>query len=206
MAAHSGKINWSPVMPKRRPTRAIRRIGRRLRPIVDHAVDPIVPLEPRLLLSVLTETNAGGLHAAARTGQMARHAVQHAKPALHLHRLTPSQAVNAAYAAFSAGFANELNNYVNAINEQASNTVTVSATVTTAFNPPSSIILVDNAAGFGPGGTFNPPITANAVLGTVSLGSVTLSGSSGNSLIISNTQPLTTMLPVGTVLTASVPA
>jgi hypothetical protein len=206
MANHSIEISWRPQAPERHPSsRRIRRIGRRLRPAVDHGVGQIIALEPRLLLSALTETNPGAIHASALARQLAQHAVHHVKPVVHAKRVTPSQAVNAAYVAFFTAFSKVLNNYVNSINEQSSSTVTVSATVTTAFNPPSSIILVDNAAVFGPEGTFNPPVTANAVFGTVSFGAVTLAGSSGNSLIISSAQPVTAQLPVGTVLTASVP-
>ena len=58
---------------------------------------------------------------------------------------------------------------------------------------------------FGPEGVFSPQVTANAVLGTVSLGQFTLSGSSGNLLIVNTTQSPSVELPVGTVLTASVP-
>ena len=50
-----------------------------------------------------------------------------------------------------------------------------------------------------------PAVVASAVIGTVSLGQFTLTGSSGNLLIVSPTQPPTVSLPVGTVLTASVP-
>ncbi len=91
------------------------------------------------------------------------------------------------------------------IDEQSTNDVTVSATVDSTYTPPSSVIQVDNAAVFGPEGTFTPAIVANAILGTVSLGQVTLTGSSGNLLIVDPAQPPTVTLPVGTVLTASVP-
>ena len=73
------------------------------------------------------------------------------------------------------------------------------------YTPPSAVIQVDNAAVFGPEGVFTPQVIANAVIGTVSLGQFTLSGSSGNNLIVDTTQSANVQLPVGTVLTASVP-
>ena len=78
--------------------------------------------------------------------------------------------------------------------------------MTSTFTTPSSTIPVDDAAVFGPEGKFNPPVNATAVLGTVSLGTVTLTGSSGNLLIVGTSQPVTPSLPGGTVLIASVPA
>jgi hypothetical protein len=202
MAIDSIKVTGTALTTRQRPSRAGRRIDRRLRPTFDGGLEGIVPLEPRLLLSALSESSAS----AARITHVAQTQLHHVKAAHPHKRVTPSQAVNAAYAAFTAGYNNVLNDYVKSIDEQSSNTVTVSATVTSAFTPPSSVIEVDNAAVFGPEGPFNPAVIANAVLGTVSLGAVTLSGSSGNSLIVSSSQPLTTALPVGTVLTASVPA
>jgi hypothetical protein len=191
-------------MPRPSPSRARRRIDRRLRPAFDVELGAISPLEPRLLLSAISESSTSAI--AAQIKHVARPAAHHVKVAQPHKRLTPSQAVNAAYATFTAGYTKVLNDYVKSIDEQSTSTVTVSATVTSAFTPPSSVIEVDNAAVFGPEGQFNPAVVANAVLGTASLGSVTLSGSSGNLLIVSSSQPLTTSLPVGTVLTASVPA
>jgi hypothetical protein len=206
MATESIKKREPLLITRPSPRRKRRQIDRRLRPTFDRGLEGFLPLEPRLLLSALSESGAGATRAAAQIERLTQRALNQVK-AVHSHkRLTPSQAVNAAYAAFTSGYQTVLNDYVNSINEQSSNTVTATAIVTSAFNPPSSVIQVDNAAVFGPEGQFNPPVVASAVLGTTSLGAVTLSGSSGNLLIVSSSQPLTTMLPVNTILTASVPA
>jgi hypothetical protein len=206
MATESNKKSGNLRMPRPSPPRARRRIDRRLRPTFDRGLEGFVHLEPRLLLSALSETGASGARSAAQIERLTQRELHHVKPA-HTHkRLTPSQAVNAAYAAFTAGYTKVLNDYVNSINETSSSTITVSATVTSTYSTGSSVIQVDNAAVFGPEGQFNPMVTANAVLGTVSLGTLTFSGSSGNLLIVSGTNLPGGSVPATSVLTASVPA
>ncbi len=179
-----------------------RRIDRRLRPVLAASgVEGVVPLEPRLLLSASIEP-AGS---AAQIRDLARHTPHHAKAAHPPKRLTPAQEINAQYAIFTAGFAKTLNDYVNSINEESTNDVSVQATVTAVYTPPSAVIQVDNASVFGPAGVFSPQVTANAIIGTVSLGQFTLSGSSGNLLIVNTSMSPSVELPVGTLLTASVP-
>jgi hypothetical protein len=176
-----------------------RRTNRRLRPVLACTLHDCVSLEPRLLLSALAETSA------AHIEHVAHPKLHHHKAAHHLpRRLTPTQEINTQYALFTAAFNKALSDYVQSISEQSSNTVAVSATVTAAYTPPSAVIQVDDASVFGPAGTFNPSVVASAVIGTVSLGQFTLTGSSGNLLIVSPT-PTSVSLPVGTILTASVP-
>ena len=180
------------------------RIDRRLRPTLESGSQRFVALEPRVLLSATAEPASGAVHLAAQDRNLARLELHHKRAANPHKRLTPAQEINAQYATFTAGFAKVLNDYVQSIDEQSTNMVTVSATITATYAPPSSVIQVDDAAVFGPEGPFTPPIVAQAVFGTVSLGSVTLNGSSGNELIVNPASPPTVTLPVNTVLTASI--
>jgi hypothetical protein len=165
------------------------------------SLEGFMALEPRLLLSASAEP-AGS---AAAVRHATRHTPHHVKASHPPKRLTPAQEINAQYALFSAGFANTLNEYVNSLNTQPTdNYVSVQATVTATYTPPSAVIQVNNAAVFGPSGVFSPEVTANALVGTVSLGTFTFSGSSGNLLIVDTTQSPVVELPVGTVLTASI--
>jgi hypothetical protein len=179
-----------------------RRIDRRARPtLAAGGLEGFIPLEPRLLLSSSNQPGA----TVAQIKHMARAAAHHVKAAHPHKRLTPAQEINAQYAAFTAGFAKVFNDYVDSINQQNTNEVSVQATVTAVYTPPAAVIQVDNAAVFGPEGSFNPEVNANAVIGTVSLGGFTFSGSSANLLIVDTTQSANVELPVGTVLTAQVP-
>jgi hypothetical protein len=137
---------------------------------------------------------------------LARRASHHAHASHAPKRLTPVAEINAQYAAFLAAFNNVLNSYVTSLNTQSTGTVTVSAMVTAAYVPPSPVIEVDNASVFGSEGTFASPLLATATLGSApSLGQFILTGSSGNALTVSSSGSSQTALPVGTVLTASVP-
>jgi hypothetical protein len=177
-----------------------RRIDRRIRPMHAAGLEGFIALEPRLLLSATAETDGHAAH----VRHLSRREPHHVKATHPPKRLTPAQEINAQYAAFSAGFANALNDYVNAIDEQSTNQITVSATLTADYTPPAAVIQVNDAAVFGPEGTFTPPIVANAPIGTVSFGTVTLTGSTGNLLIVDPAAPPTNSLPTGTILTASV--
>jgi hypothetical protein len=143
----------------------------------------------------------------AQVKHTARQELRHEK-ATHAHRrLTPTQAINAAYAAFTTAFNNVLNSYVQSINEESGNqtAVPVQAMVTAAYTPPGTFIQVNNAAVFGTEGTYPTPLAANAFIGSVKVGSFSFSGSSGNLLLINPAMPGTVSLPVGAVLTANVP-
>jgi len=108
------------------------------------------------------------------------------------------------YAKFTAMFNNVLSDYVQSINEESTGKVSVMTTVTDPYTTPSSVIQVADASVFGPAGTYSSSIAAQAVFGTVSFGTFTLIGSSGNNLIIDVALSKATNLPVGTVLTANV--
>jgi hypothetical protein len=64
---------------------------------------------------------------------------------------------------------------------------------------------VNNAAVFGPNGTFPAALTATASVGGVTVGTFTLTGRSGNILLLDTAQSSPVNLASGTVLTASVP-
>jgi hypothetical protein len=182
-----------------------RRIERRCRPMLDHASKGVLALEPRILLNASSLTSLHAARLAHRAEQTAARASQHAAATRLPKRLTPTQEINAQYAAFTTAFNNVLDAYVQSINEQSTNTVSVSTTVTSAYAAPTNFIQVENASVFGPPGNFSPPVTATATLGTVSLGTLTLTGSGGNTLFINLAQSTATNLPVGTVLSANVP-
>jgi hypothetical protein len=182
-----------------------RRIERGCRPTLDHASDGFLALESRLLLNA---SPAAGVHASRAVHHVEHATAGHSQDTHAKHttkRLTPTQAINAQYAAFTAAFNAVLDAYVQSIDEQSTGTVSVATTVTAPYTTPSSLIEVADASVFGPEGKYSSPVTATAVIGTVSLGTFTLTGSSGNFLIINLAQSTATNLPVGTVLAANVP-
>jgi hypothetical protein len=182
-----------------------RRTERRCRPAIDHPNEGVLALESRLLLNASHLTTLHAERVAQRAEQIAARRPSHASSKSLPKRLTPTQEINAQYAAFTAAFDNVLDAYVQSINEQSSGTVSVSATVTAAYTSPSAVISVDDASVFGPEGTYSKPVVANATVGTVSLGTFTITGSSGNLLIINVGQSTAINLPVGAVLSANVP-
>jgi hypothetical protein len=83
--------------------------------------------------------------------------------------------------------------------------VPVSAAVTAPYTAGAPVILVDDAAVFGPSGTYSTPITATALVGTNPIGQFVLTGSSGNQLVIDPSKSSFIPLNVGTTLAATVP-
>ena len=182
-----------------------RRAERRCRPAIDRPSEGILALESRLLLNASHLTSLHAERVAHRAEQIAARRPNHTTASSLPRRLTPTQEINAQYAAFTTAFNNVLDAYVQSINEQSSGTVSVSTTVTTAYTTPNSVIEVDDASVFGSEGMFSQPVVANATVGTVSLGTFTINGSSGNLLIINVGQSTAVNLPVGAVLSANVP-
>ena len=76
--------------------------------------------------------------------------------------------------------------YVQSINEQSTGQVSVTTTVTGDYATPPlpSTIQVADASVFGPKETISSPVTATALFGTATLGTVYITGSNGNYLII----------------------
>ena len=135
------------------------------------------------------------------------HSAKHGASTSHgTGRLTPIEKIDQQYANFTTGFNNVLDSYVQSINEQSTGLVSVNTTVEGNYSTPPlpSTILVADAAVFGPEGDYTNPVTATAVLGSATLGTVYITGSSGNYLIITPAQGTATTLPTGTVLSASV--
>jgi hypothetical protein len=182
-----------------------RRIDRECRPALDDATGGASALEPRVLLSgSAARTNAS--HLALHSGRSAKAEAHDARASHTTKRLTPKQEINTQYALCAAAFNSVLQNYVQSINEQSSGQVSVSTSVTGNYATPPlpSAIQVADASVFGPEGNYSSPVTATAVLGTATLGTVYLTGSSGSFLIINPTLSTATSLPTGTVLAANV--
>jgi hypothetical protein len=185
----------------------IQRSPRRIRPVIDGASARAVSLDQRLLLSAVASVGLHPKHSALPVEAPAAHSPHHGKAGKsHSQRLSPTAQIKAEYSAFLAAFNQQLESYVVSLNEASTNNVVVSATVTTAYAVGSPIIQVDDAAVFGPAGTFAMPVVATATVGTAPpLGQFTLTGSSGNTLTINVAASSPIPLTVGTVLTATVP-
>jgi hypothetical protein len=189
------------------PSRRRRRVDRQCRPVLDHGAGGSFALEPRMLLDA---TAVGRAHANAISRHAAHTAAgnsHHAKASHPTKRLTPTQEINTQYAAFTAAFNSVLASYVQSINEQSTGSVSVSTTVTGNYATPPlpSTIAVADASVFGPEGDYSSSVTATALFGTATLGTVSITGSSGNFIIIAPSAGTATSLPQGTVLSASVP-
>jgi hypothetical protein len=76
--------------------------------------------------------------------------------------------------------------------------------VTSAYTAGSVQIQVDNASVFGPNGTFTSPVSATASVGGVTVGTFSLTGRSGNLLLVNTAQSSLINLNPGVVLSASV--
>ena len=142
-------------------------------------------------LSRVSCSVGGLLHRLASRAQIAERAAQASirstRSASHAasRRITPTQEINAQYAAFLADFELVEEAYVQSIVNGSSSTITVSATLTAAYTYPSTQMQVDDAAVFGPNGAFTTPVNASASLGGVPIGATyVITGRSGNTLII----------------------
>jgi len=163
-------------------------------------------LDQRLLLSGGVKLGLHPEHSVAHVEPLAARASLDAKVGHRYKRLTPAAEINAQYAAFLTAFNQQLDSYVASLNQQSTGTVTVSATVTVAYAAGSPTVEVDDAAVFGPQGTFSSPVLATATVGSAPpIGQFSLTGSSGNSLTIDLANSSSIPMGVGTVLTATVP-
>src|SRR5208337_401795 len=88
-------------------------------------------LETRVLLSARVAARTDAHHARATAA-----------------RVTPAAEIKAQYSAFANDFATVEQLYVNAISEQSTGSVTVTATVTAAYTSGSASIQVSNASAF----------------------------------------------------------
>jgi hypothetical protein len=192
-------LNESSAMPQ---TLRRRRRSRRFRPDLDlHAGS--AALERRLVLSVVpmaVHAPHHGVQALPRPRPAAQAKGSH-KPS---HRVGPSQEINKQYNQFYASFQLVEADYVRALNQQSSNTASVSTTLTAPYSSGSASMQVADAGVFGPEGVYPSPVTATALIGSVPVGTFTLTGSSGNLLAIDTTQSSSVSLTTGTTLSALV--
>lgn len=157
-------------------------------------------LEPRVMLNATTMTAAH-----------APHHIEHIRPdsvpkQAHQasHRTTPAQEINKQYDLFYSNFQLVEASYVGSLSQQTSGTTTASTTLTAPYSSGSVTMQVADAGVFGPEGPFSSDVTATAMVGTVSVGTFTLTGSSGNLLTVDTTQSSAVSLGTGTTLTAQV--
>ena len=122
-------------------------------------------LEARVLLShlVATPRSASG-HCAGRTGSEGRTCLR-ARPSGHSSRRDHRRLQGV-----PCRLRRLENSYVQAINDQSSGSVTVSAQLTQPYAAGASAMVVDNASVFGPLGAFTTPVIATATIGGVSNG------------------------------------
>jgi hypothetical protein len=181
-----------------------RRDSIRFRPVLDLAGDGASVLDRRLLLS---GDVARGAHASLdgpHAHPLARHAARAEQTRAGAGRTTPSQEINKQYDLFLQNYDSVLNSYVNALTQQSTGTVSVSTPLTAPYLAGSAQMTVQDGSVFGPQGTFSLPVTATAQVGTVPVGTFSITGRSGNVLAINTTQSSAVSLGVGTILTAQV--
>ena len=131
--------------------------------------------------------------------------VEAARPSAHTARPTPAMEINAAYASFLADFAKIEQQYIESINSSSSGTSTVTTNLQLPYAAGSTTMVVADATGFGPNGTFSTPVPAQATIGSVPAGTFSLIGRSGsNTLIINPGQSSNVSLTPPAALTATV--
>lgn len=182
-----------------------RRLHQRFRPDVSRASDRAMILDRRQLLSGGLTADVSHLHAPHHIAHPAEHASHHPKARPASTRVGPAQEIKTQYAKFLAAFRAVEESYVSTLNQTTTNTVSVSATVTASYAAGSPVMDVDDAAVFGPAGTFSPAVTATANVGGIPVGTFVLLGSSGNQLVIDVSKSSLIPLNAGTVITATVP-
>jgi hypothetical protein len=192
------------VMAQRREPRRNRN-RRRFRPVVAGSNAGATVLDSRLLLSRGLALEVHPAHPAITIVHPAAQAKGHAKAHHAPLRVGPTQEINQQFAAFLVGFRRQEEAYIRSLTSQSTGMIPVSATVTAPYAAGSPVIQVDDAAVFGPSGTFSSPIPATAVVGTTPIGQFTLKGSSGNQLILDLSKSDFIPLNVGTTLSATVP-
>lgn len=120
------------------------------------------------------------------------------------HRVTPTEEINKQYDLFYSNFQLVETAYVQSLSETSAGTVPVSTTLTANYTAGSVTMQVANAGVFGPSGTFASPVYATAMVGSVDVGTFTLTGSSGNLVAVNTTRSSAVNLNTGTTLNATV--
>ncbi len=179
-----------------------RRKVNRFRPAVGLTGDGATVLDRRLMLSA---DSARAAHAAHHAGHVeaSSHSRKHSAAS---ERVTPAKEINNQYAQFSALFQTAVQSYVGTLYQSSTGTVSVTATLTAPYSAGTASMQVNDAAVFGPAGTYPNIVDATAYVGTVSVGQVAILGSSGNTLAIQTSGTTTPSLATGTILTAQVPS
>lgn len=178
---------------------ALRRSGRRFRPLVEG-----MDLEARVLLSQLNLS--GAARPMMRGAATSQSSARLARGQLTQRHVTPASEINAQYERFLAEFRQVEQYYITAINSQSSNTVSVSSSLTSPYVLSSTLLQVQNGSVFGPDGIFSSPVAAIASTNGVPIATFTLTGRSGNVLILDATQLPLVSLATGTTISATVPA
>jgi hypothetical protein len=187
-----------------RNTRRRRLRSLRFRPVVAFSSDGAAILDRRLLPSADPASVAHASAYAAQVRPLARHA-RHSDAATKTSaRTTPAEQIKKQYALFVANFQTVLNSYVAALTEQSTGTVPVSTTLTAPYLAGSASMQVADGSLFS---TATPlaPVSASAVVGTTSVGTISVIGTSGNVLAINTAQSSLINLSTGTTLAANVP-
>jgi hypothetical protein len=161
-------------------------------------------LDRRLLLSGDAAVAAHVAHHAAHARPLAHHVPRSSPPISAAGRTTPAEQINKQYAIFLQNFQTVASSYVQALGQQSTGTVTATTTLTSAYLAGSGSMDVEDAAVFGPEGTYTTAVIATASVGSVPVGTFTIIGSSGNVLAINTTQSSAVSLAAGTILTAQV--
>jgi hypothetical protein len=181
------------------------RLHHRFRPDVSLTSDRAMILDRRQLLSGGLTADVGDLHTHVHLAHRAAPVSHHAKADPPSKRVGPAQEINTQFANFLAAFRVVEQSYVSTLNQTTTNTITVSAGVTASYAAGSPVMQVDDAAVFGPAGTFSPAVTATAQVGGIPVGTFVLLGSSANQLVIDVSKSSSIPLNPGTVITANVP-
>ncbi len=147
--------------------------------------------------------------AALETRRLLSHAsppaFHHAHPALSANgRVGPAVEIRREYAAFYAAFQGVEASYVRALSEQSSGTISVNTSLTSSYLAGSATMQVADAGVFGPEGVFTSPVVATALVGSVPVGTFTITGSSGNQIALNTAQSSAVSLASGTTLAAQV--
>jgi hypothetical protein len=161
-------------------------------------------LDSRVLPSGAAASAALVAHHVVHARPLAHHVTRSSPPVSAPGRITPAQEINKQYDLFYQNFQTQASSYVQSLDEQSTGTIFVSTVLTAPYLAGSASMSVQDAAVFGPEGTYTTPVIATASVGSVPVGTFTIIGSSGNTLAINTTQSSAISLAAGTTLSADV--
>jgi hypothetical protein len=158
-------------------------------------------LDRRLLLSAGV---ASGTHESSHVRPLAQHAARSDAAHKTSSRTTPAQQIDKQYALFLTNFQTVLDSYVQSLTQQSTGVVSVSTTLTAPYLAGTASMQVANGSLFS-SATPSAPVTAFAIVGTTTVGTFSVIGTSGNVLAIDTTAFPAISLANGTTLSATVP-